>query len=637
MTEKRSRLFVYLHLLLPISLALVSETSFASSEDTLKFRNIDSAVVTVTKSVTNRRLVPNTITVVPSVRLEASANSALLPVVSREVPGLFVTQKGVTGFGVSEGSAGVVNIRGVGQGNKVLLMLDGQPQWAGIFGHALPDLYVASDADRVEVLRGPGSLIYGSNAAGGIINVITHSQDSPGRETRARFMYGSYNTQKYLVSNGWTKGKFSSFVSVNHDRTDGHRDNSAFRITNGFAKSSWKFNNKLRLVADLSLARTKGQNPGRVDKPIYDNTIDILRGSASVALENNTGNLSGMVKAYYGFGDHLINDGYFAGGTPRNTLFSSFDHNMGVMLYESFSLFRGNRVTLGADWKNWGGKASNVPVPESSMTAAQIVDKSVSELAAYAIVQQELFNLLTLNGGVRYENNSVFGGEWIPQIGATLRPFTGNTVKFILSKGFRSPNIREMYMFPPQNPDLKPERILNRELSLIQEIAEGRFTAELALFLITGDNLIQVAMVDGRPVNSNTGEFTNKGFEFETRARILSNLVLSGNYSYLHTDKPMLAAPEHMFNMSAVYAPGAFSFTAGIQYTGGLYVSLQPNPVTEENYMLVNASASWDHKFGNIATTLFLRGDNLAGTHYSINYGFPMPGRVISAGINFNF
>lgn len=637
MTEKRSRLFVYLHLLLPVSIALVSETSYASSEDTIKFRNIDSAVVTVTKSVTNRRLVPNTITVVPSVRLEATANSALLPVVSREVPGLFVTQKGVTGFGVSEGSAGIVNIRGVGQGNKVLLMLDGQPQWAGIFGHALPDLYVASDADRVEVLRGPGSLIYGSNAAGGIINVITHSQDSPGSDTRVRLMYGSYNTQKYLVSNGWSNGKFSSFVSVNHDRTDGHRENSAFRITNGFAKAAWKFSNKFRLVADLSLAKTKGQNPGRTDKPIYDNTIDILRGSASVALENSTGKLSGMIKAYYGFGDHLINDGYFAGGTPRNTLFSSFDHNMGVMLYESFSPFKGNRITVGADWKNWGGKASNVPVPESSAVAVQIVDKSVSELAAYAIVQQELFSILTLNGGLRYENNSVFGGELIPQAGATLRPLKGSTVKFILSKGFRSPNIREMYMFPPQNPGLKPERILNRELSFIQSIAEGRFYTELALFLITGDNLIQVAMVDGRPVNTNTGEFTNKGFEIEAKAGVLANLVLSSNYSYLKTDKPMLAAPEHMFNLNAVYAPGTFSFSAGIQYTGGLYVSLQPNPVAEENYMLVNASASWNHKFGAIATTLFIKGDNLAGENYTINYGFPMPGRLFSAGININF
>ena len=68
-----------------------------------------------------------------------------------------MTQKGITGFGVSEGAAGTVNIRGVGSGNKVLMLFDGQPQWAGVFGHALPDTYVASDVERVEVIRGPGS------------------------------------------------------------------------------------------------------------------------------------------------------------------------------------------------------------------------------------------------------------------------------------------------------------------------------------------------------------------------------------------------------------------------------------------------------------------------------------------------
>lgn len=97
----------------------------------------------------------------------------IVAVLSQHVPGLFVTQKGITGFGVSAGAAGTVNIRGVGSGNKVLMLFDGQPQWAGVFGHSLPDTYVASDVERVEVIRGPGSLLYGSNAMGGVVNIIT--------------------------------------------------------------------------------------------------------------------------------------------------------------------------------------------------------------------------------------------------------------------------------------------------------------------------------------------------------------------------------------------------------------------------------------------------------------------------------
>ena len=135
--------------------------------------NLQGVVISANKVQVNRSSVPLTISVIDRDQIEASSESALLPVLSERIPGLFVTEKGVTGFGVSSGSAGTVNIRGVGQSNKVLMLFDGQPQWAGVFGHSLPDTYVASDIERVEVIRGPGSLLYGSNAMGGVVNIIT--------------------------------------------------------------------------------------------------------------------------------------------------------------------------------------------------------------------------------------------------------------------------------------------------------------------------------------------------------------------------------------------------------------------------------------------------------------------------------
>ena len=141
--------------------------------DTVKRGSLNSVVVTANKTRINRNSVPLNISMIGREDIESSGSSSVLPVLSKLVPGLFVTQKGVTGFGVSEGAAGTINIRGVGQGNKVLMLLDGQPQWAGIFGHSIPDLYTSSDVERVEVIKGPGSLLYGSNAMGGVINVIT--------------------------------------------------------------------------------------------------------------------------------------------------------------------------------------------------------------------------------------------------------------------------------------------------------------------------------------------------------------------------------------------------------------------------------------------------------------------------------
>ena len=211
--------------------------------------HLNSLVVSANKIEVNRNSVPLTISVIDRNQIENSSESALLPVLSEQVPGLFVTEKGVTGFGVSTNAAGTINIRGVGGGNKVLVLFDGQPQWAGLFGHALPDTYVASDVEKVEVIRGPGSLLYGSNAMGGVINIITRRHHEQGRRTQARIMYGSYNTQKYMVNNGYNVGNFSSFVSINHDRTDGHRPNSEFRITNGFANLGYRFNDVWRSIS----------------------------------------------------------------------------------------------------------------------------------------------------------------------------------------------------------------------------------------------------------------------------------------------------------------------------------------------------------------------------------------------------
>lgn len=609
---------------------------FAYSEEEVKIDSLvklNEVVVTANKIQVNRNSVPMSVSVIGRDAIEASSESALLPVLSQRVPGLFVTEKGITGFGVSDGAAGTVNVRGVGQGNKVLMLFDGQPQWAGIFGHALPDTYVASDVERVEVIRGPGSLLYGSNAMGGVVNIITRRHRIPGRRTQARVMYGSYNTQKYMVNNGYNIGNFSSFISLNHDRTDGHRRNSAFHITNGFANLGYTFNDHYKVTGDISLAKYKSQNPGKVNTPVFDNVMDVLRGTTSLALENNYGKTSGALRAFYNWGDHKINDGYTAATKPRTYLFRSNDHNYGVLLYQSFRLVKGNLFTAGIDYKNWGGHAWN---DNSDGTTKEIINKKVDETAAYVIMQQELFQLLSLNAGVRYEHNGTFGGEWVPQAGITFRPVEGNTIKASFSKGFRSPNLRELYLYDVRNPDLKPENMLNYEASVGQTWLDGALFTELTAFFIDGKNMIQTDKSSGTPKNMNTGSFINKGFEFEAGYQPLKNLSFDMNYSYLHTSKPLLAAPAHKLFASVTYKPGRFTVDVNMQSVFDLYTNIAAE--TKENYTLLNAKVSY--LFGSRTTkglNLFVKGENLTATSYSINEGFPMPKAIFMGGVEITF
>lgn len=556
---------------------LCSSLVFASDPAAIdSLINLQGVVISANKVQVNRSSVPLTISVIDREQIEASSESALLPVLSQHVPGLFVTQKGITGFGVSEGAAGTVNIRGVGSGNKVLMLFDGQPQWAGVFGHSLPDTYVASDVERVEVIRGPGSLLYGSNAMGGVVNIITRHHKQEGRRTQARVMYGSYNTQKYMVNNGFNVGKFSSFISINHDRTDGHRSNSDFNITNGFANLGYAFNEHYKMTGDVSLAKSKFQNPGKTFEPVIDNKMNILRGTASMALENNQGKMSGALRLFYNWGNHKINDGYNPGEEPLTYLFRSDDHNVGVQLYESFRLFKGNNFTVGVDYKNWGGHAWN---DNNDGSKKELVDKTVNETAGYAIMQQELFGILSLNAGVRYEHSSTYGGEWVPQGGVTVRPFEGNTIRASVSKGFRSPNIREMYMWGAANADLKPESMVNYEVAVGQSFLGGDLYTELTAFFIDGKDMIYSVSVngDGRPPykNLNTGTFTNKGIEFEARYQICKNLNLDMNYSYLHMSKPIPGAPGHKFYAGATYMPGRFTLNVNMQSVFDLYTDAE--------------------------------------------------------------
>ena len=597
---------------------------------------LQEVIVSANKIQVNRNNIPLTISIIGREQIEASSESALLPVLSQHIPGLFVTQKGITGFGVSEGAAGTVNVRGVGGGNKVLMLFDGQPQWAGVFGHALPDTYVASDVERVEVIRGPGSLLYGSNAMGGVVNVITRRHKQEGRRTQLRVMYGSYNTQKYMINNGYNRNKFSSFVSLNHDRTEGHRVHSDFQMTNGFVNLGYALNEHFKWKGNVSIAKSKYQNPGKIDEPIWDNKMDILRGTASMALENHHQKFSGAIQLFYNWGNHQINDGYRTGEAPSNYLFRSNDHNIGVLLYESFRLFKGNLFTVGVDYKNWGGHAWN---DYTNGTKSDLVNKTVNEIAGYGIMQQTLGDKITLNAGIRYEYNSVYGKEWVPQGGFTLHLLEGNMIRGLITKGFRSPNIREMYMWGAANSDLSPESMINYEVAIGQSFLSGDLFAELTAFLIDGKDMIYSVSVNGdnRPPfqNRNIGSFLNKGIEFETRYRIMSDLELNMNYSYLHMSNPIPGAPAHKLYGGVTYSSGRFTLNVHVQSIFDLYTDT--SCTKQEDFTTLNAKVAYRFGHPDKGLNLFVKGENLTATRYEINEGFPMPKAIFMGGIDITF
>ncbi len=611
------------------SLFFASTINLQAQSDTI---TIDEVVVTGTRAGVNRNNIPMTISVVNRREIEESSESALLPVLSERIPGMFVTERGVTGFGVASGGSGGITMRGIGGSptTEVLVLIDGHPQYMGIMGHHLPDAYVASDVEKVEVIRGPGSILYGSNAMGGVINIITRKQEKEGWNANARLMYGSHNTQKYMGNGGIKKEKYDVFFSLNRDRTDGHRDRSDFEITNAYLRSGYRFSDALRLWADVSVASFNAQNPGTESQPMFDNIADIVRGVASATLENNLASGNGALKVFYNFGNHKINDGYTGGGNPRDFRFRSTDYNFGAMLYQTFRPLQGNLITVGTDFKRFGGHARNRY--EDNRPDVNLADTSLYELAGYLIVQQTLFEKLTLNGGIRLDHNESFGNEWIPQIGIAYRPYSHTVFKGSFSKGFRSPTLRELYYraaWAAANPDLKPERLLNWEASVGRTFADVLFI-ELTGFLSKGNNLIQPVSTDEGMKNRNTGDFLNRGIEVQLKWQAKKNLELQGNYSYLDLNKKILFAPKQKLSLFASYQLKKWNMSLSYQYIDDLY-SVTGENSKKESYGLWNARISYRPvKF----LQLFAKGENLTDKKYQIMNGYPMPGFTVFGGIN---
>ncbi len=581
---------------------------------------IEEVVVTGTPVSVNRNNVPMAVSVINRAQIEETGESALLPVLNGKVPGLFVTEKGITGFGVAGGSAGQISIRGIGgfPTTGVLMLIDGHPQFMGIMGHPLPDSYVASDAERVEVIRGPASILYGSNAMGGVVNIITKKQTTEGFNGNARISYGSFNTQKYMGSAGYKKNRFSAFVSANHDNTDGHRSNSDFKINNGYAKAGYSFSENFNASTDLSIAAFKASDPGPDTlnaKP--GERIDIMRGYWALTLQNEFEKTSGALKLFYNFGEHDITDG-----------FHSLDHNWGVNLYESLKLFKGNSVTVGVDYMNYGGMAENVLAMNGQ--GMVVADTAVSETGLYGFIQQSLFENLTVSGGLRYQSHSVYGSHFIPSAGFALKLSQSAAWKGNVSKGFRSPTIRELFMWGP-NPELSPETVVSYETGISGSALSNRLNAEVTVFYVKGDNQIITVPMEGL---RNAGEINNKGIELLVNFQPVDNLRLESTYSYINMENPVYATPEHHLYFSANYRWKKLLLTGSIQHIGNLDSDPSPQVVSSENYSVVKAKAVYD--LGR-HLKLYVSGENLLNEKYQINRYYTMPGITIFSGLSFMF
>ena len=600
--------------------------------DSMKLQDV---VVTGTRNATDVRFLPQTVTVIGREKLTEQYQTSILPTVMQQVPGLFITSRSMLGYGVSGGAAGGINMRGVAGGSgQLMVLIDGHPQYQGIYGHPISDSYQTLMAERVEVLRGPASMLYGSNAMGGVINIVTRGMKEDGVKTNINLGAGSWGTFQAEASNQLRSGKFTSTVAAQYGRTDNHRPRMGFEQYGGYLKLGYDFNEHWNAYVDANITHFNASQPGSTTSPLYDADQWITRGVVSAAVENHYGHTSGAVSVYSNFGRHKIDDGTSDASKPTQRYFRSKDALTGISIYQSAQFFEGNRITVGLDYMHIYGNAyyTSKQTGEVLDTPNKQSGKSYrNEIAGYVDFRQDLTSWLTIDAGIRVDHHSITGTEWIPQGGIVIRPMDDGELKAMVSKGFRNPTMREMYLYPPSNEDLKPERLMNYELSWRHRL--GAFNYGVNLFFLKGDNMIVTMPVDGKPRNVNTGKIENYGAELEAAYRINEHWNLTTNHSLLHMKNPVIASPKYKGYLGANYSCQRLSIVAGLQYINGLYTAVG-DAEQKENFLLLNATVSY-RLLNNLS--LWVRGENLLAQSYEINLGYPMPRATLMAGLQVSF
>ena len=602
-------------------------------QDSVRTVALDEVVATGTRAAADPKLLPVTVNVVSGQILNERSVPNILPTLVEQVPGLFVTSRGVLGYGVSTGGSGGIKVRGIGgaPNTDVLVLIDGLPQYAGLYGHPIADIYQTQMAERVEVIRGPASLYYGSNAMGGVVNIVTRQPKTDTVLTDVHVQGGSYYSVDAGIANRLRHGRWTEAAAFNYVRTAGHRENMAFDQYSGCARIGYDLSQNWSLNASGNIAYFNTANPGTVYAPILESSQHILRGMAALSAENRYEHTEGAVRVYYSGGKHRINDGHKAGEAAPANEYNHTDLMLGVSAYQTVRFFRGNHTTFGFDYQHFGGHVWNMVLADNSVK--EVIRKTEYELAGYVDFRQHVVDWFALDAGVRLGWHSAAGFYYAPQAGLSFLLPHDAQLKAVVSRGFRNPTIRELYMYAPANDSLKAVSLWNYELSYKQYLLDGRIRLGANIFYLHAKNNIETRMVDGRPRNMNTGELRNAGAEIECYARVWEGLVIGANYSYLYMANPVLAAPEHKLNISAAYHHNRFNAGTSVQYIHGLYTTVGTAP-ERQNFCLWNAYAAARIWRGLWAT---LTADNLLGTEYEINAGFPMPGTTVMAGLKFAF
>jgi vitamin B12 transporter len=589
-------------------------------------------VVTPTRLPTPENEVGSSVTVITEEEIQRKQQRTL-PDALKDVPGLNVFQNGGPG-GVTS-----VFIRGANS-NQTKVFIDGIDATDPATGTFNFEHILTWDIERVEVVRGPQSGLYGADAIGGVINIITKKGSGPAQFT------------------GSLEG--GSFGTLNQNA----------RVSGSLEWFNYYFDFAHYLTSDIQVTPPDLVPPGRlVQGDSYDNKTFSVRFGTDLTDNFDLGVVTRYIITSLNFtGDDFLgpeslksnesDQQLFTRGTAHLVSFDGLlDQTLGLAYTKFYqrdldpnlpvpepSFFNGDRAK-----GDWQGDIKLMPGQVLTLRAEHQRDEISTPVAAITdnagmIQLQSSFGERLFNAAsVRYDSYDTFGGKATFRIApALLIPETGSQLKGSVGTGFKAPTLAEMFQNFPSfnffgNPNLKPETSIGYDLGFEQAALEKRVRFGATYFHNNIDNLITINSTSTS--FENVGKATTYGVESFLAVTPWEPLTLRADYTYLMAkndilDQQLLRRPKNKASLDAAWhLTEAAVLSATLVYVGPWRDVSRNGTVTgltANGYTLVNLAGSYD--LGN-GLSAYARIDNLLDRRYQSPTGFLRPGLGVFAGV----
>lgn len=605
-----------------IAIGFVTPLSLWAQVDSLHSRQLSEVVITATKFPKNQGETGKVLTVIDSEMIGRSQGKDLAQVLNEQV-GLVIN-----GANSNPGKDKSVYLRGA-KNEYTLILIDGVPvnDPSGVSGGAY-DLRLLSldQVERIEILKGSQSSLYGSDAVAGVINIITKSDGGKPIEFSGSAGYGSFHsftgtavvsgkTNHFDYNAGYTTFSTDGISEAKETGTnDFDKDNA--RQESIHANVGFRPTDRLAVKPFIRFTKFEGKYDGG---PYADDILNRYKAALlNTGLHANYTLKKGSLNFQYAYNQ---SDRKFDGTYGKSNYVAKFNHAEAFMNYD-----------LTKQFQLLGG----VAVQDLKMLDTTSVEKNPSVLLASPYVS--LFmqaNNFSFEVGSRYNHHTQFGNNFTYSVNPSYRWQNGLKTFVNLSTGFKAPTLYQLYGQYGANPELKPERSQNAEVGL-QWVSQNKKMETRMIFFA---RRIEDVIVYAYPVNVNLNEQNDRGLEWEVTFTPTTKLALRAFYAYVTgevttqtnnkdtTYNNLIRRPKNSFGVNAGYRINQKWYTSlNLQHFGereDLFfdeTTFSSQQVTLASYLLMDLYL--EYALQKPALTIFVQGRNLLNQEYEEVYGY---------------